>query len=447
MPPMRVIVVGAGEVGRHIAGTLSADRHEVTVIERDEAAVPALQSDLDALVVAGNGASPRVLEDLGARDADLLLAVTQSDEANLLSAAAGHRMGIRRTLARVRDADYFGGDLGFSSEVLGVDAVIDPEHSTADDLAATLLVPGAAHVEYFAEGRIALAEILVDEGSPLVGRSIGDHDGARPHAVVGLVREGRLRVPPRGERVRIGDRVFVSAASTEVARVVAALAGPEERIDDVVIFGGGRIAFELALRLEERDCHIRILERDAERARFLGERLRHTLILQEEDVTEELLIAHAVGDADAFVACTNDDRTNLLATLHAKRLGTRTCLTVVSREQFVPLVDALGVDGAFSLRLATAEAILRFVRADTVRALYLTLHGAEVLDLHAEEGSPIVGVAAESAGPLEGCEIGAILRDGEVVAPGAQVRFEAGDRVLLFRLPGSAPEAEHAFDG
>src|SRR5215210_7421626 len=157
---MRVIVIGAGDVGRHIATTLSAERHDVTVVDQDAERVAALRSELDALVVAGNGASPKVLADLGAADADLVCGVTQSDEANIIAALAGHQIGAKRTVARVRDADYFGKDESFARDVLGIDFVVHPERATAEDLAEAIVLPGAVHVEHFGDGRISIAETI-----------------------------------------------------------------------------------------------------------------------------------------------------------------------------------------------------------------------------------------------------------------------------------------------
>jgi trk system potassium uptake protein TrkA len=190
------------------------------------------------------------------------------------------------------------------------------------------------------------------------------------------------------------------------------------------------------------------MERDAKRARFLAERLSHGLVLHEDDLSKEALLSHGVDRTGAFVACAGDDRTNLLAALHAKQLGAGLCLAVVSREEFVPLVDALGIDGAFSLRLTTAEAILRFVRGESVRAMHILLGGSEALELAAEAGSPIDGSSIAAEGLLEACEVGGIVRDGNVVIPreGDGETIRAGDRVLLFRLEGAAREVARAFD-
>ena len=442
---MRVIVVGSGEVGRHIAVTLSNERHDVTVIERDEERAEQLQGELDALVVAGNGANPKFLKHVGAEGADLLLAVTQGDEVNVIAAAAGHRLGVEQTLARVRDPDYFGEDNAFVRDVLGIDYVIDPERATAEDIADTLLLPGAVHVEQFADGRLVLAETVIDERSPLVGTIVDERDRARPHSIVGVVRRGRATIPAAHERLALGDRLIVIAASEHIAAVIAALDGGVEEVHDVIIFGGGKVGAHLARLLAESDCDVRVIESDGERARELAQQLPHALVLHEEELDEGGLLSHGVDRAGAFVTCTGDDRTNLLAASHAKHLGARVCLAVVLRDEFVPLVDALPIDSVFSLRLTTAEAILRLVHSDSVRALHITLTGAEVLDLHAEPGAKVCGRRISEAAALEGCEVGAIVREDQVVIPEPDERILAGDRVLVFRLHGVAGDVERAF--
>lgn len=443
---MRVIVIGTGEVGQHIAGALSDEHHDVTVVERDETRTGALQNQLDALVVSGNGASPKFLAEIGAGDADLLLAVTEFDEVNVLAAAAGHRLGVERTLARVRDPEFYDAEDDFIREVLGIDQLIDPERATANDIVSTLLVPGAVHVEYFADGGLALAEAVLPETSPLIGGLVRERELVRPHSIVGVIRNGTVTIPAADERLEVGDHVMVAAASGEVAAVIAHIDGDVEPVRDAVVFGGGKIGYFVASRLLEEDFDVKVIEEDRNRATWLAERLPKALTLHEDDLSEETLLIHGIDRAGAFVACAGDDRTNLLATMFAKRVGAGMCLAVVSREQYVPLVDALEIDAAFSLRLNTAEAIMRFARAQSVRTMHLLLCGAEALELMADEGSDIVGQRVDGSGPLEGCEVGAIVRDGEVIIPVPEDEIAAGDRVLLFRLPGEAEAAERSFD-
>lgn len=444
---MRVIVIGIGEVGQNVARTLSAERHDVTIVDQDAARAEAMQGELDALVLTGNGASPKFLREVGAADADLLCAVTQVDEVNVIAALAGHQLGARRTAARVRDDDYFGADESFSRDVLGIDFIIHPERATAEDLAAAILLPGAVHVEHFADGRVAVAESILTDRSPLIGQPLRERRMVRPHSIFGLIRDGRTLAAEPGHRPKLGDHILVAAAREDVGPAVAQLAGHTSQVHDVVIFGGGRIGLPLARRLEaHRGLRVTLMERDAERARYVAERLRASTVLHEEGVGKDALLAHGVNRAGAFVACAGDDRANLLAALSAKQLGAGLCLSVVSREEFVPLVDALGIDAAFSPRLVTAEAILRSVRGENVHAMHLLLGGAEVLEVQADPGCRAEGRTVEQTDAMAWSHVAAIVRDDRVLMPDAAERVRAGDRVVIFSPRQGVADVQRAFD-
>lgn len=235
---MRVVVIGGGEVGENIGETLSAERHDVTLVERDAGRVEALQGKLDALVVQGNGASPRLLQEIGVGLADLLLAVTETDEVNVIAALAAHQLGAKKTVARVRDPDYFGPDGSFAHDVLGIDFLIHPERATAEDLAAAIVLPGAVHVEHFSDGQVAVAECILTERSPLVTAPLGEVAATRPHRVFAVIRRGRAELVRRGEQLRVGDHVLMAARRDDMAATVAQLAGRTPKVRDVVIFGG-----------------------------------------------------------------------------------------------------------------------------------------------------------------------------------------------------------------
>ncbi len=444
---MRVIVIGAGEVGQNVANTLSGARHDVTVVDADEARATRLQDELDALVVVGNGASPRFLEQLDAGSANLLVAVTQSDEVNTIAALSAHMLGAGRTVARVRDDDFFGSDESFAHDILGIDFLIHPERATADDLAAAILLPGAVSAEYFGDGRIAVAECILGEASSLIRCTLEERRLNRPHYVVGYVRDGVPVTARPKDRLRVGDRVLVAAARQHVAAVVAELAGEAERVRDVLIFGGGRVGFPLARRLEvEGGVDVTVMERDGARARFIAERLPNTTVLHEEGVGEDDLVLHGVDRVGAFVACAGDDRSNLLAAFHAQRLGARLCMAVVGRQEFVPLVAAMGIDVAYSPRLATAEAILRFVRGEQVRAMHLLFSGAELLELYVEPGSPVDGAELLELEIPGGGQPAAVLRGERVLLPVEGATVAAQDRVLIFGPRGTSSGVERMFN-
>lgn len=430
---MRVIVIGLGEVGQHITRTLSRERHDITVVDADAARVEAMQGELDALLLVGDGASPAFLRQLGVGDADLVCGVTQSDPVNVIATLVAHQLGARRTVARVRDPQYFGEDESFARDQLGIDFVINPERATADDLAEAILLPGAIHVEYFASGRVAIAESVLTERSPLVGQPIGSRRIVRPSTVFGLIRDGRALATEPGHRPKTGDHVLVAAAREHIEPVIAHIAGHSQRVRDVIVFGGGRIGLLLAARLEQAgDFGVTIMERDAERARRVAEQLAGTTVLHEEGVSKDAMLAHGVDRAGAFVACAGDDRTNLLAALHARQLGAGLSLAVVSREEFTPLVGALGIDAAFSPRLVTAEAILRAVRGPNVHAMYLLSGGAEVIEIQADAGCQAEGRTVAAANSDARTHVTAILRGDRVVIPEADEHLRGGDRLVVF---------------
>jgi trk system potassium uptake protein TrkA len=444
---VKVIVIGLGEVGHHITKTLSAQRHDVTVVDRDTDRVESAQGELDAMVVAGNGASPKFLDEIGAADADLLCAVTQSDEANVIAALAAKSLGTSRAVARVRDDDYFDPGKSSARDVLEIDFVIHPERATADDLAEAILLPGAVHVEHFAEGRVAVAESILTERSPLVGRPLGERREVRPSRVMALLREGRAVPAEPYHTPKAGDHALIAAARQDIGAVVAHAAGHTSKVRDVVVFGGGRIGLPLARRLTRQEgIRVTLMESDAERARFVAERLPRTTVLHEEGLSKDVLLANGVDRVGAFVACAGDDRANLLAAMHGKQLGAGLCLAVVSREEYTPLVDALGIDSAFSPRLVTAEAILRAVRGASVEGMYLLSAGAEVLEVVAAEGCKAAGRTVSDASSLAVTRIAAIVRDGEVLIPDGDDKIRGGDRVIAFNSREGVADVREVFE-
>ncbi|HKJ36866.1 MAG TPA: Trk system potassium transporter TrkA, partial [Solirubrobacterales bacterium] len=329
---MHVVVVGAGEVGVNLARTLAADGHEVTMVDSAPGRCGSLEGELDALVIEGNGASPRVLRDIGVEKTDLFAAVTQIDEVNLIAAMGAKQLNpSMTTVARVRDPDFGGegGDDESRRGPFGIDFVIDPDEATAHDIAEALMLPGAVSVEYFGDGRLGLAEVIVSDESELAGLPLAKRDRLEPSYIVGWSREGAAKLAKGEHVVEAGDHLIVVAAKENLASTVARFAGVAREVKHCVVFGGGRIGTRLAKSLqEESSIKVTVLEREAEQARRVAERLSGTLVLHEEGLSRDALLASGVGDADAFVASAGDDRANLLAALTAKRLGADLCLSV-----------------------------------------------------------------------------------------------------------------------
>jgi trk system potassium uptake protein TrkA len=306
-------------------------------------------------------------------------------------------------------------------------------------------LPGAVHVEHFADGRVSVAETIVTTRSSLIDRPLGERMMVRPSFVFGLIRDGRVVAAEPYHEVRVGDRLLVAAARRDIGRVVAALAGRTEEVRAAMLFGGGRVGLPLARRLEAADVHVSILESDGATARHAAERLPRTTVLHEETVSKDALLRHGVDRTGAFVACAVDDRSNLLAALHAQQLGAGLCLSVVSREEYTPLVDALGIDAAVSPRLVTAEAILHSVRGVNVAAMHLLLGGAEILEVHAPPGCEAEGRSIDATAALAKARVAAIVRGDRVLFPLPDERVRAGDRLLVFNPRRGVADVQRSF--
>ena len=437
--------MGAGEVGFNTAQMLSREGHEVTVVEQDEELVSRASDQLDALVLQGNGASPKMLNEIGAHKSELLIAVTDSDEVNITACLVAKAQGVDRTVARIRNADYYDTKEPFARDVLGIDFVIHTERAAAEEIRDALRVPGSVNVEMFAEDNIEVAEVPLKEDSPISGKVVRDLNLPESSLLVGVVRENKTIIPQGSTELRVGDHVFLISELKNINRVVRAISNDTERVEEVMIFGGGRIGLRLAMILEEEGVSVKIVEKDEERAQYIASHLRKALVLHDEGMSRDFLLQERVDRTGAFVAATGDDRANLLAVMYAKQLGAKRTISVVSRAEFAPLSEALGVDISISPRLITAGAILRFVRKGEVVAVNVLESGAEMIEMRVPEKCPVAGRPLSEVGLPEGAIVGAIMRDGEVVIPtGAEV-LRKGDDAVVFTVASAVDEVERLF--
>ena len=442
---MRTVIIGAGEVGFNTAMMLSHEGHDVVLIEQQEALVERAAEQLDALVVHGNGASPRLLAEAGIDRSDLLIAASSSDEANIIACLAAKAQGVPRTVARIHNPDYYDTRDPFAQEMLGIDFVIHTEQMAAEEIKDALLVPGAINVDTFADDTIEVAEVVLHEGSPAVGRALKDVRLPPESLVVGVVRRGEALVP-RGDTVlERRDHVLLISGRQRISEVVGAVVTDTAPVRDVTIYGGGRIGLRLALALEKVGMSVRVIERDADRARYVASQLRRGFVLHDEGISRDFLLQERVDKTDAFVAVTGDDRANLLAAMYARQLGARMTIAGVSRGEFAPLADALGVDLTISPRVLAAEAILRFVRKGEVIDVALLESGAEMIELRVPEGCRVAGRPLSEVGFPEGAIVGALLRDGKVVIPTGREVLRPGDDAVVFTIEETVDEVERLF--
>lgn len=442
---MRVFVVGAGEVGFNTARMLSREGHDVIVVDQKEDLVNSASEQLDALVMHGNGASPKLLAENGASRSDLLIAVTDSDEVNITACLVAKAQGVKQTVARIRDPDYYDTREPFARDVLGIDFVIHTERAAAEEIRDALRVPGTVNVDTYADDAIEVAEVVLEEDSPAVGRAVRDVSLPERSLVVGVSR-GSETIIPRGDTVlEKGDHVFLISERQRVSRVVEAVVAGAPKVEEVMIFGGGRIGLRLALALEEDGISVKVVEKDAERAQYVASRLRKGLVLHDEGVSRDFLLQERVDRTGAFVAATGDDRANLLAAMYAKQLGARRTVSVISRSEFAPLSEALGVDISISPRLITAGAILRFVRRGEVIAVDVLESGAEMIELRVPDGCRVAGRPLSEVGFPEGAIVGAVLRNGEVIIPTGRDTLRTGDDAVVFTVESAVEKVERLF--
>lgn len=442
---MRVFIVGAGEVGFSTAQMLSREKHDVTVVEEDQTLVDRVSDQLDAMVLQGNGASPRLLAEIGARKAELLVAVTDSDEVNITCCLVAKTQGVKRTVARIRNNDYYDSKDPFATDVLGIDFVIHPERTAAEEILEALRVPGTVNVEVFGDRNIEVAEVVLKDDSPAIGRSIKDVALPERSLIVGVVRKGEAIVPRGDTLLREQDHVFLISEQRRIHKVVEAVNKSTSRVEEVIIFGGGRIGLRLALALERDGVSVKVVEKDAERAEYVATRLRKGLVLHDEGVSRDFLLQEGVDHTDAFVACSGDDRSNLLASMYARQLGARLTVAITSREEFSPLSEALGVDIPIAPRLITAGAILRFVRQGEVVAVHLMENGAEMIELRVPKKCKVAGKTLAEAGFPPGAIVGAIMRGKEVIIPTGQDTLEPGDDTVVFSVESAIDDVERLF--
>ncbi|SFR46178.1 Trk system potassium transporter TrkA [Halogeometricum limi] len=432
---MRVVIVGAGEVGSNIAASL-CDSHEVVVVDHDPDRVEELNYSLDVLAVAGDAASIETLEDADVGAADLLVASTDDDETNLASCGTAKALGDAFTIARVKQYGYLR-TWERAPGTFGVDFMVCSNLLTAEDIVKIIGLPTAVDVERFANGLVEMAEFEVDDDSPLVGQTVREADRYEMLTFAAILRGETVELPRGDSRLQAGDRVVVIGPS-ETVHEFASTATPDETAGEaemVFVVGGGEIGFQTARLLQERGISPRLVEQDAERARELAESLADTVVLQTDATDANALDRENFGEADAVVAALDNDQKNLLVSLLAKRLGAGQTVAVVETGEYRDLFETVGVDVAVNPRTVTAEEITRFTRENTTEKLaFIEDDRAEVLEVEVDDDSGLVGrPIRESVPDLPGdVVVGAIVRGRELLSPRGETVIQSGDHVVLF---------------
>ena len=436
---MKILILGAGQVGTSAAYSLAREEaNEVTIVDLDSEVLRDLQARLDVRTVVGHAAHPDVLERAGAGDADMVIALTNSDEINMVACeVASHLFKTPTKIARIRSAEYMSRDELFSPEAVAVDVRISPEELVTEHISELIRFPGALQVLEFADGKVRLVAVLAHEGA-LVGhplRELPEHIPNVECRVVAIYREGRGVIPDGDTVVEEDDEVFFIAARKDIRTVLSEMRKLDEPIRRVVIAGGGNIGVRLAKSLEATN-QVKVIERNHDRAREISEQLNQAIVLHGDAADEELLLEENIDSADVFVSVTNADEANILSAMLAKRLGARKVMALINKPAYAELVEAGTIDIGISPSEITLGSLLAHVRrGDVVKVHALRRGAAEAIEAVAhgdEDQSRVVGRAIEQIRLPRGATINAIVRGDKVLMAHHDTVIETDDHVILF---------------
>jgi trk system potassium uptake protein TrkA len=436
---LKIVILGAGQVGSSVAESLASEANDITVVDVDGARLRNIQDHLDIRTVLGSAAHPSVLVDAGIEDCDLMIAVTQSDETNLVACKLAQQLfNVPTRIVRLRATDYLSNEKVLGPDCFDVDLAICPEQVLTDYIVKLIEFPEALQVLEFAHGKVSLVAVRAFQGGPLVGHPLKDLKKDIPNvdARIAAIFRGDTSVLPDGNTVvQAGDEVFCLAATKDIRQVMHELRRMDKPVRRVMIAGGGNIGLRLGRALE-RDYSVKVIEYDKRRCEILSTRLDRALVLQGDVTDEALLEAENVSDMDLFVAVTNDDENNIMSCLLAKRMGARRVVSLINRRSYVDLLHAGEIDIAISPAQTTIGTLLAHVRRGHVAQVHSLRRGvAEALEavVHGDrESSRCVGRRIEEIDLPNGAAIAAIVRGDEVVMAHHDTVVQAEDHVIVF---------------
>ncbi|OOF35785.1 Trk system potassium transporter TrkA [Rodentibacter heidelbergensis] len=437
---MKIMILGAGQVGTTLAENLLSEDNDITLVDNESPRLQALQEKHDLRVVQGSPSSPKVLRDAGAADADLMVAVTSSDEINMVACQMGYTLFNTPTrIARIRNSEYLREkDKLFNDENIPIDHLISPENLVTDEITRLIAYPGALQVAHFAKNRISVVVVKAYYGGALVGHALSAFKEHMPHIacrIVSILRHDKSIRPQGSTIIEAGDEITFVCATEHIKAVISELQRLEKPYKRVMITGGGNIAVGVAKQLEDH-CIVKLIERDTERAQILAEKLSKTLVFHGDASDQNLLFEEHIENVDVFLSLSGDDETNIMSALLAKRLGAKKAMVLIQRMAYINLIQGGTIDIAVSPQQATISALLGYVRKGDVKNVASLHHGtAEAIEIVAHgdvNSSNIIGRRIRDIRLPTGCIIGAILRHNEVIIGHKNTEIQDGDQVVVY---------------
>ncbi len=436
---MQIIILGANQVGSTLAETLANEANDITVVDTDAEKLRELKDHIDIGTITGEASHPDVLERAGGEDADMIIAVTESDEINMVACRVAYSLfQTPKKICRIRSSSYLVSNKLFGKNGIAVDVVISPELIVSSYISSLIDLPGSLQVLDFADGKVQLVAVKAYYGGPLVGQEIRflrQHMPSVETRVAAIFRKDRPITPEGSTVIEADDEVFFVAAKNNIRACMGELRRLDRPYKRIIIAGGGNIGLRLAENIEQR-YQVKIIERDLKRCAFLSEYLDKAIVLNGESSHQELLLDENIEDTDVFIALTDDDEANIMSSLLAKRLGAKKVMATINNPAYVDLVQGGEIDIAISPQQATIGSLLTHVRrGDVVKVHSLRRGAAEAMEAIAhgdKASSKVVGRAIEDIDLPEGTTIGAIVRNDEVLIAHDDTVVESDDHVILF---------------
>jgi len=436
---LKVIIIGAGEVGFHIASRIAYERKEVVVIDNNEDALRRVTESIDVQVVKGSGSSPSVLKEAGIENANILLAVTDSDQINIVASLFSDYISPQTMkLVRLRDSDFISYKEALQTEPPHIHTIINPDVEAVRAIERFIDLPGAADIGDFADGRIQLIGFRLEMGSPLLGSRLMDmprmQDGGNS-LIAAVIRQEKLIIPRGQDVLAEGDFVYIVCETRYLKQTLEFFRVDTTPVRRVMIVGGGRVGYKMASALEKRSIKTKLIEKNPHVCQKLAEKLDRVMILQGDGTDQNLLIEENVQDMDMVITLTGDEETNILSSLLAKRMGARSNTTRISKSSYFPLVEAIGIDHIISPRISAVNTILQHVREGNVlSASSIKSEQAEVLEAIVSHDSNVAGKPLQKIPFPKGALVVGVVRKEETFIPTGSTIIHAEDRIIIFAI-------------
>ena len=450
---MNITIVGDGKVGYTLAQYLSKDGHDITIIDKDDAALAHAVDTLDVMCIRGNGANMRTLLEADIENCDIIIAVTGNDELNMVCCLAAKQLGAKYSIARIRDPEYTE-SLTMLQKKLDIDQVINPERATAQEISRLLRFPFAINIESFAPGRVEMVEFRVDADDPITGIPLSKLHSKYPRIqFTAAQRNGEAIIPGGSFTIEAGDRVYATGDRESITKFFKQLGKNTERMKSALILGGGRISYYLARIIAGMGVRLRIIEINPEKCLRLSDELEDVLVIHADATDQEILDSENVGECGALICLTNRDEENIITGMYGARRGAKKVIVKVNRLNTLDVLDGIGIESVVSPKLTTANAILRSVRAlndsrnSVVEKVYGMLGGkVEAYEFTALDNAPYLNIPLSKLNIKPGILVSVLVRDRRNIIPFGGDHIEAGDTVILTARAGTVVNLEDAFD-